>query len=72
MSTYTVLLTDGTVGIASQMTYEQFKAEYTRLFFLMMKYNPDQAGSRIYASELATLADAYPDYEHQLDNEDEF
>jgi len=39
----------------------------------MMRYEPDQAGSNIYAEklgELGELCDEYPEFEKKLDEED--
>lgn len=51
------------------MTYETFKAEYTKLFNLSFKYTVGQAGSSYYMEKLADLADAYPDFELRIENE---
>lgn len=42
--------------------YQEFKAEYERLFKLMMSYSPKQAGSGHYAEKMADLEDAYPEW----------
>ena len=51
------------------MTYEQFKAKYEDVFKRMMQYSPDQAGAVVYAEELASLADEFPEYEMMLEAE---
>lgn len=51
------------------MTYEEFKAEYTKLFNAMMSYTPDQVGAGHYAEKMADLADAYPEFEDRIDDE---
>jgi hypothetical protein len=51
------------------MTYEAFKAEYTKLFNLSFKYTVNQAGSSYYVEKLAELADAYPEFESRIENE---
>lgn len=51
------------------MTYEQFKAEYVRLYNIMQEYTPDQVGAAVYCEKLATLADQYHEFEEQLFSE---
>lgn len=51
------------------MTYEEFKAEYTKLFSCSMKYSPDQAGSSYFMDKMAALADSYPEYENRIEEE---
>jgi hypothetical protein len=51
------------------MTYEQFKAEYTSAFANMIKYTVDQIGSKIWAEKMAALADAHPDWADQVEDE---
>jgi hypothetical protein len=51
------------------MTYEEFKAEYTKLFGYSMKYSPDQVGSSHFMDKMAALADAYPEYEERIEDE---
>ena len=51
------------------MTYEAFKAEFTKLFNLSFKYTVNQAGSGYYVEKLAELADAYPEFETRIENE---
>ena len=52
-----------------EMSYDEFRAEYTNTFNLMMKYSPKQAGSSVYAEQLAKLADEYPDFADAVENE---
>ena len=51
------------------MTYEEFKAEYTKAFERMMGYSCDQAGSRVYAEKMADLADAHPVWADRVESE---
>jgi hypothetical protein len=46
------------------MDYETFKIKYTLIFRRMLSYTPDQAGSGIFAQELA------PEFEERLENEE--
>ena len=48
------------------MTYEEFKMTYTEYFYLMMRYSPDQIGSRVYSERMAELSDEYPEFEERL------
>jgi hypothetical protein len=52
-------------------TYEDFAKEYLRNFRDMMKYTPDQAGSRIFAEKMADMADAHPDWVERIEAEEE-
>jgi hypothetical protein len=64
--------TGGTTPTESKgkdMTYEAFKAEYAALLARMLSYSIGQAGSNIYASKMADLVDAYPEYEARYDEE---
>lgn len=54
----------------SNMTYEEFKAEYLSLVKLLTKYSPEVAGSSVYASKLADLTDKYPEFEKRIDSEE--
>jgi hypothetical protein len=49
------------------MNYEEFKAEYTKIFDLMMSYTCKQAGSEYYANKMADLADAHPIWAEQVE-----
>ena len=51
------------------MDYEQFKIKYRKAFKNMMKYTPEQAGAKIYADELAELAEEHPEFEDALEQE---
>jgi len=51
------------------MTYEEFKTEYTKLFMAMNRYTLREVGSKINAERMADLADMYPAYEEMLENE---
>ncbi len=51
------------------MTYDEFKSEMTTMFKQAMKYTPMQAGSRIWTDRMADLADEYPAYDAQLEDE---
>ena len=53
----------------SIMTYENFKSEYERILTLLLKYSPEQAGSVIYADELADLTDRHPEWAERYDSE---
>ena len=52
------------------MSYEEFKLKYTTFLVQMMRYEPDQAGSNIYAEKLGALCDEYPEFEKKLDEDD--
>ena len=51
------------------MDYTDFKKEYSEAFRLMMKYPPNQAGSKIYAEKMAALADEYPEFAERAESE---
>ena len=51
------------------MTYEEFKAQYVRLFNNMMMYSPDMVGSGMYAEKMAALSDEYPEFAERVENE---
>lgn len=51
------------------MNYKEFKVAYTSIFNRMMSYKPTECGASIYAEKLAFLADSYPDFESQMENE---
>jgi hypothetical protein len=53
------------------MTYDEFKAAYTRAFHSAMQYTPNQVGSRTFTDRMAELADTYPAFLDQLEAEDE-
>jgi len=52
-----------------EMTYETFKAEYTKTFKRMMSYSPGQIGSGHFAEKLADLSELYPEFEERLESE---
>jgi len=52
------------------MNYKEFKLKYTTFLVQMMRYEPDQAGSNIYAEKLGALCDEYQEFEKKLDEED--
>lgn len=54
-----------------ELTYDEFKTEYHRLFNEMMKYGPDQIGSKEFADRMAELSDRYPDWADRVENERE-
>lgn len=51
------------------MTYDEFKAAYLKTFNAMMSYKPSECGSSVYAEKLAALADEYPEFAEQAENE---
>ena len=51
------------------MNFEEFKAEYIHLFKEMMKYSPDEVGSLVFEERMAELADAYPEWAEQVEEE---
>jgi|HubBroStandDraft_6_1064221.scaffolds.fasta_scaffold1069811_1 hypothetical protein len=51
------------------LTFEAFAALYRATFAKMMSYGPNQIGSAIYVEKLAALADAYPEWAEQVENE---
>lgn len=51
------------------MTYAEFKAVYVSTFNTMMKYKPTECGSVIYCEKLAALAEEYPEFAEQAENE---
>ncbi len=53
------------------MTYNEFKAEYTRLLTKLLKYDYGTIGSNEAIEELSFLVDCYPDYERMIDAEAE-
>ena len=53
------------------MTYAEFKTAYTDAFNRMISYKPNECGSVYYAEKMADLADAYPAFEAQLEEEGE-
>jgi hypothetical protein len=51
------------------MTYEAFKTEYEKLLAKFLSYEAKTIGSNEYASKLADLCEAYPEFEERYDNE---
>ena len=51
------------------MTYEEFKAQYSRLFKNMMSYSPEMVGAGMYAEKMAALSDEYPEFAERVENE---
>ncbi len=54
---------------AAAMTFEEFSKAYRATFAAMMRYSPNEVGSVVYAEKLAILADAYPAWAEQVENE---
>lgn len=49
------------------MTYDEFKAEFTKAFtHATVTYTPGQIGFRIANERMAELADAHPEYEERI------
>lgn len=51
------------------MTFEEFAKTYRATFAKLMSYKPSEVGSGIYAEKLAALADAYPEWAEQVEDE---
>ena len=51
------------------MNFDEFLAEYRRLFKLMMGYTPNECGSAVYAEKMAELSDKYPEYTERTELE---
>ncbi len=51
------------------MTFEEFAKAYRATFAKLMSYKLTEVGSSIYAEKLAVLADAYPEWADQVENE---
>jgi hypothetical protein len=51
------------------LTFAEFSTIYRATFAAMMAYSPNQVGSRIYVEKLAALADAYPEWAAQVEDE---
>ncbi len=49
------------------MTYEDFAAAYEALIVRLMAYGPNEVGHGIYASKLADLTEAHPEFEAKYD-----
>lgn len=53
------------------MTYEEFKTKYVSAFEGMMSYAPNEVGSQVFAEKMAALADEYPGFADQVEEEAE-
>ena len=53
----------------TEMTYDEFRGEYKRLFDEMAKYSPNEAGAGHFAEKMAELADQHPKWAEQVENE---
>lgn len=66
-------ITAGTPAAESKpvkkLTYDEFKKAYTTAFKNMNKYTLEQAGSNIYAEEMAKLSDEYPGWAEKVEQE---
>jgi hypothetical protein len=51
------------------MTYETFKTQYETLLAKFLSYEAKTIGCNEYASKLADLCEAYPEFEKQYDDE---
>ena len=51
------------------LTFEEFAKLYRATFATMMTYSLKQVGSSIYSEKLAALADAYPEWAEQVEEE---
>jgi hypothetical protein len=58
-----------TGGKEKTVTYEEFKAAFTKAFNDCAKYTPAQIGWQINVDRMAELADDFPEYEARLDAE---
>lgn len=54
---------------AKDLTYEEFKKQYTDAFKSMNKYTVDQVGRNEFADQMAALADRYPDWADKVEAE---
>ena len=52
------------------MTFEEWKDAYTSAFESMVKYNLNQIGSELHLHKMEKLANEYPDYLVQFENEE--
>lgn len=53
----------------AEMTFEEFAKAYRATFAKLMSYKLAEVGSGIYAEKLAALADAYPEWAEQVEDE---
>jgi hypothetical protein len=51
------------------MNYEEFKAEYTKVFAAMMSYTCNQAGSEYFSEKMSDLAEAHPEWADKVEAE---
>lgn len=51
------------------MTYPEFKVQYEALVKCLLKYTPDEVGSRIYSELLGEFVDAHPSLDAQYEAE---
>jgi len=51
------------------MTYKEFKAEYKNLFIQMNKYTLQQAGSQHFLEKMIDIAEKFPDFAEDYENE---
>jgi hypothetical protein len=56
-------------GRDEKMNYEEFKAEYTKVFAAMMSYTCNQAGSEYFSEKMADLAEAHPEWADKVEAE---
>jgi hypothetical protein len=59
----------GMVSVMSGISYDDFVKKYEGIIAQLMKYDTKQVGALHYAEQAASLADSYPDYMDQYDNE---
>lgn len=52
-------------------TFEEFAKEYRAAFKEMIKYGPDQVGSRVFAEKMAEMSDEHPDWVEKIEAEEE-
>lgn len=56
-------------NVVAEMTFEEFAKAYRATFAKLMSYKLTEVGSGIYAEKLAALADAYPEWAEQVEDE---
>lgn len=54
---------------AAAMTFKAFEKLYRSTFKAMMSYSPNEVGSAVYVEKMASLADDYPEWAEQVENE---
>lgn len=52
-----------------KLTFDEFRKQYQSLFSQMMKYKPNEIGSQEFADKMAALADQYPEWAEQVEDE---